>query len=218
MSFVRDIASAVRRYRPDDDLGLYIGCGNGRNYVPLIDAGLDLLGVDVSGAAIRQLAQRRPDRARRLIHGDIAVLPEGSSFGTVIGIQVFQHGSEAEAHAHIRAARGLLSADGLFCIRVNAAGTQLEHGHTVIERNEAGGFTVLYEHGPKSGLQVHFFGKSELAGLLRDLDAVVPLRVDRTHRQAPATGYWDQWEGIWLARNERQHTHRASRTADELHR
>src|SRR5882762_4870713 len=28
--------------------GLYVGCGNGRNYLPLVDAGLVLLALDVS--------------------------------------------------------------------------------------------------------------------------------------------------------------------------
>lgn len=196
--FVRDIVLAVRRHRPPGDLGLYIGCGNGRNYVPLVEAGLDLVGIDVSATAITQLTRRRPDRASRLIHGDITALPSGSTFGTVVGIQVFQHGSEEESHAHIHAALDLLVPGGLFCIRVNAAGTQIEHKHTVVETNDAGGFTVVYEEGPKSGLHVHFFGRDELESLTSNLEPETPIRLDRTHRKPPSVGYWDQWQGIWL--------------------
>src|SRR2546422_750085 len=29
--------------------GLYVGCGNGRNYLPLVDAGLELFGLDRNG-------------------------------------------------------------------------------------------------------------------------------------------------------------------------
>jgi SAM-dependent methyltransferase len=202
VQFADDIATAVHLHRPSDDLGLYIGCGNGRNYIPLVNAGLDLVGVDVSGAAIRQLAKRRPDKAPRLIHGDITALPEGARFGTVIGIQVFQHGLESDAHAHIRAALGLLLPGGLFCMRVNAVGTQLEYRHTVVERNAAGGFTIEYQDGPKEGLVVHFFARSEVEGLLRELEPVVPIRLDRTHREPRTTGYWDQWEGIWRAADQ----------------
>ena len=43
--------------------GLYIGCGNGRNYLPLVDAGLNLLGLDVSAEAIKRLSERRPATA-----------------------------------------------------------------------------------------------------------------------------------------------------------
>lgn len=202
VSFVDDIIAAVHLHRPSDNTGLYIGCGNGRNYGPLVDAGLDLVGVDVSSAAITQLAQRRPDRADRLVHGDISELPGGSSFGTVIGIQVFQHGCESDAYAHITSALGLLHPGGLFCMRVNAVGTQLEYRHEVVEMNDAGGFTIEYEEGPKQGLLVHFFAQSEIEDLFRELDPVMPTRLDRTHRQPPATGCWDQWEGIWRAADQ----------------
>lgn len=30
-----------------------------------------------------------------------------------------------------------------------------------------------------------------------DFDLVAPLRLDQTERDAPATGQWSQWEGIW---------------------
>jgi SAM-dependent methyltransferase len=179
--------------------GLYIGCGNGRNFVPLTDAGLDLIGLDVSSAALHQLAARRPDGAGRLVHGDLHALAPGVEFELVIGLQVFQHGREADAHAHLRAAIARVAEGGLFCIRVNAVGTQLEYPHRVIETNAEGGFTVVYDEGPKSGLAVHFFARTELEEVTGGLTPVLPLRIDRTHREPPATGYWDQWEGIWDA-------------------
>src|SRR5207248_3084522 len=69
--------------------GLYIGCGNGRNYLPLVDGGLDLVGLDVSAAALAKLAERAPGRSERLIHGDLRALPPSASYRLVIGIQVF---------------------------------------------------------------------------------------------------------------------------------
>ena len=53
---------AVLRARSDlsGAAGLYVGCGNGRNFLPLVDAGLDVDGLDVSPEALRQLAERRP--------------------------------------------------------------------------------------------------------------------------------------------------------------
>jgi hypothetical protein len=59
--FVADIIAAATRHGLSR--GLYIGCGNGRNLVPLLDAGLDLTGLDISPEAIAQLRVRRPDRA-----------------------------------------------------------------------------------------------------------------------------------------------------------
>ncbi|MGH3621503.1 MAG: class I SAM-dependent methyltransferase [Sciscionella sp.] len=68
---------------------VYIGCGNGRNYLPLVDAGLDLVGLDISGRAIEQLAQRVPTRRDRLVVGDLSSLPPHELYRIVVGIQVF---------------------------------------------------------------------------------------------------------------------------------
>jgi len=198
VGFVDVIGAAVLEHRPAEEVGLYIGCGNGRNYVTLVQQhGIDLVGLDISRAAIEQLRNRMPERAGRLVHGDINALPPGTRFGTVIGIQVFQHGTEAEAHAHVSAAIGLLLPGGLLCVRVNAVGTEIEHRHEVVEANDQGGFTVRYDDGPKTGLFVHFFARGELDALTRDLTPVSPLCIHRTERPAPRGGHWDQWEGIW---------------------
>lgn len=197
VAFVRDIIDAARVHRPPTDVGLYVGCGNGRNFVPLLDAGLDLVGIDVSRSAVEQLSARLPGRTAQLIHGDISVLPQGSTFGTVIGIQVFQHGTESEAHAHVRAAIDLAAPGGLFCVRVNAVGTVIEHAHTVLTEGHGSGLTIRYDEGPKRDLAIHFFARDELERLTDRLVPILPLRISRTLRQRPSTGHWDQWEGIW---------------------
>src|ERR671936_468524 len=68
----------------------------------------------------------------------------------------------AAAHEHVRAAQARLRPAGLFCLRVNAVGTELEYAHDVIERDADGGFTVRYVAGPKAGLNVRFFAGAEL--------------------------------------------------------
>jgi SAM-dependent methyltransferase len=188
VAFVDDILEAVRAYDPPQP-GLYIGCGNGRNFVPLVAGGLDLVGLDISEAALEQLRARLP-RAR-LVHGDLTAVD--GPFGVVVAIQVLQHGDLAAAHANLRAAAALVAPGGLLCIRVNAVGTQLEHRHAVVEDSE--GLTVRYEEGPKRGLLVHFFAETELERLTAHLAPVLPLRLDRTERGDGT--HWDQWEGIW---------------------
>ena len=44
----------------------------------LVAGGLDLTGLDISAAAIAQLAARIPDRRDLLIHGDLSSLPDAS--------------------------------------------------------------------------------------------------------------------------------------------
>jgi hypothetical protein len=142
---------------------VYIGCGSGRNYVPLVEAGLDLVGIDVSGNAIAQLADRMPTRRGPLVVGGLEAIRPRTTFPAVLGIQVFQHGDRRLAHGHIRAARNLVADGGLLCIRVNAVGTDVVFPHDVVERGEDGGFTLRYLDGPKRGLEIHFFEREELA-------------------------------------------------------
>ena len=197
VGFVEDILAAHRRVELPPGRGLYIGCGNGRNYLPLVRGGLDLIGLDISRVALEQLAARAPERAADLVHGDVGSLPDDAAFSIVIGIQVFQHGRERDAHAHIAAALRRVMPGGLFCVRVNAVGTDFAHEHRILERNADGGFTVEYLSGPKTGLAIHFFAEQELARLVSSLEPLVPLRVQATQRQPPGEGRWLQWEGIW---------------------
>ena len=191
--FVADIVDAARAHGLTR--GLYVGCGNGRNYVPLVRAGLELTGLDISAAALEQLAARAPECAGRLVHGDLGAVT--GTFDLVIGIQVFQHGDRATTHAAISEAQRRLRPGGLFCIRVNAAGTDLWPAHELTETHADGGFTIRYLEGSKAGLRIHFFSAAELAGLFGGFEPVLPSRLDRTWRTPPAPGQWSQWEAIW---------------------
>jgi hypothetical protein len=197
VAFVADILAAARRAGLTS--GLYIGCGNGRNYEPLVRGGLDLTGLDISDVALRQLSARMPERRGSLVRGDLSALPEGTRYGVVIGIQVFQHGHAEAAHAHLAAARARVAAGGLMAVRVNAAGTDIAFAHRVTGRN-GDGVTIRYLDGPKAGLEIHFFGEAELRGLFAiGFEPVLPPRAQVTWRQPPEAGQWTQWEGIWRA-------------------
>lgn len=196
VAFTRDILAAARQV--STTRGLYIGCGNGRNYLPLVTGGLDLTGLDISAAAIGQLTARAPQRRSRLVHGDLRDLPAGAAYPLVIGIQVFQHGGRATSHAHIRAAQQRAGPGGLFCLRVNATATDVWPRHEVTEDHADGGFTVRYHEGPKQGLLIHFFAEGELSRLFTPgFTPLLPLRMQRTRRDPPQPGQWSQWEAIW---------------------
>jgi SAM-dependent methyltransferase len=195
LGFVDDILKAVVA-RDVAPRGLYIGCGNGRNYAPLVDAGLDLVGLDVSQAAITQLAEKQPDRRHRLVCGDLEALTPETKYPLVIGIQVFQHGDRDSAHAHIQAAKSRVMDEELICVRVNAVGTDIEYEHQITERHPDGGFTIRYLKGAKSGLLIHFFSHDELASLFTSREEVLPMRVQETWREPRSRGRWLQWEAI----------------------
>jgi SAM-dependent methyltransferase len=194
--FVRDVVAAARATGVADGLGLYIGCGNGRNYVPLVEAGLDLIGLDLSATALAQLAARAP-RPARLVCGDVGALPADARYALVVAIQVLQHGDRAAAHTHVREAQRLLAPGGLFCLRVNAVGTDVAFAHEVVERAPGDGFTVRYLAGPKRGLDIRFFAEAELDALFRGYRRLLPPRLAVATREPPQRGRWCQWEAIW---------------------
>ena len=163
--FVDDILTACQETGLAGARCLYIGCGNGRNLLALAQAGLDVLGLDVSATAISQLAERVPGHRDRLVVGDLTSLPSDATYPVVVGIQVFQHGNRAVAHEHIRQAQRRVAAGGLFALRVNAVGTDVYPAHEIIEQWNEEGFTVRYVEGSKAGLDVHFFAKTELKRL-----------------------------------------------------
>jgi SAM-dependent methyltransferase len=196
--FVQDIIRAATEAGLEHSTGLYIGCGNGRNYLPLVATGLDLIGLDVSAIALRQLAERSPERADRLIHGDLSALPPQATYPIVIGIQVFQHGDRATTHRLIAEAQHRVEPGGLFCLRVNAVGTDVWPDHEIVERDADGSFTVRYETGPKRGLLIHFFALEELERMFgHGFELVLSPRLASTRRVAPEPGQWSQWEAIW---------------------
>jgi hypothetical protein len=195
VGFVTDVLAAARQHGLRR--GLYIGCGNGRNLVPLVDAGLNLTGLDISPAAIAQLRQWRPGLGAKLITGDLGALPPSLRYELVIGIQVFQHGDRGVAHRHLTAAAARVAPGGLLCVRVNATDTGVEHAHRRLDE-EDGGFTARYLAGPKAGLDIHFFTAAELRSVVgAGFGEVLAPRLDRTERTPPGRGHWSQWEAIW---------------------
>jgi 2-polyprenyl-3-methyl-5-hydroxy-6-metoxy-1,4-benzoquinol methylase len=55
--FVATIIEELENH-PTEGPGLYVGCGNGRNFIPLLEAGLELQGMDIAEVAIDQLRQK----------------------------------------------------------------------------------------------------------------------------------------------------------------
>jgi hypothetical protein len=181
--------------------GLYVGCGNGRNFLPLVAAGLSLYGLDVSTEALARLRERRAALAPRLIHADFLTFRPSRTFGYVIAIQVFQHGDARDAGRYFARVAELLPAGGLFFLRVNSASTEIYRAHTVLERSSVGGLTIRYDEGPKRGLAVHFYSRAELTELAAEVFA--PLgepHEDVIPRVPPDVGVWAQWEMAWERR------------------
>jgi SAM-dependent methyltransferase len=201
LPFVAQIPSTLDDHPAQrDGVGLYIGCGNGRNYLPLGDAGLRLYGLDLSLEALRQLAGRRAAKLP-LVCSDFRAVSVAGGLSYVIALQVFQHGTAADVAAYFANVAALVRPGGLFFLRVNAVSTQIFHAHTVLERTPRGGTTIRYDAGPKQGLAVHSYAREELNDLTHAaFDAVLPPREEIIHRAPPPIGFWAQWEAVWRRR------------------
>ena len=196
--FVRVIIDELRRRGWTDGRGIYVGCGNGRNYAPLAAVCNGLRGIDVSESGIRSLLRRHPEHAGRVSCGNF-LDDRHDAEGTVdylVSIQAFQHGDERTAGRYLERTASVLRPGGLLFLRVNSAGTDVYHPHEVVERNGYGGFTITYSAGPKKGLCVHFFARREIeSGLRRAGLDLLGAPVERTERRLPPeTGEWRQWE------------------------
>jgi hypothetical protein len=196
--FVRDIGAAAVEHDLLSGHALDIGRGNGRNLLAMRDAGLDVVGLDISAEGLRQISRRSPGSL--LLLGTVAAFRE-RSFSVVVGIQVFQHGDRETAIRHLGAAAELVVGGGILGVRVNAVGTDVWPAHEVIERDPSGGFTVRYLTGAKAGLPIHFLSEQGLRSVVpSDFTEILPPRLDATRREPPAPGQWLQWEAIWRRR------------------
>ena len=195
LEFVREMAAELEK-RPEirRSRGLYVGCGNGRNYLGLAKSGLDIIGLDVSAVGLGQIAAKEPSLAPKLVHGDF--LGYSGRFGFIVAIQSFQHGDASRAAGYFRKAASMLEAGGLLFVRVNDADTDIVHPHRVTEGAD-GGFTVLYEDGPKRGLHIHFFSLYELEAAVAG-SGMHMMRPPRkvTVRRGVGRGSWSQWEMV----------------------
>lgn len=196
--FVADILATLEDAGLTSGSGLYIGCGNGRNYIPLIDAGLTLTGLDISEEAIQQIQASRPASTNPLACADFFDYQSSEPFDYIVSLQVFQHGTQEEITKHFAKTTDLLKPGGIFFLRVNSTATQIFHEHRAIETSTEGGETIEYLAGPKTGLNIHFYTKAELEHLTQDVfQPIAPLTEKVMDRKPPQTGQWAQWEGIW---------------------
>ena len=188
---VQDIIDTVNERGLKDKLGFYPGCGNGRNFVPLFDAGLTMEGNDISQVAVDQLKHRRPKA--QVAVGDFLAHEAKTPYGYLLSIQLFQHGDRKTVRQLFDKAHELLQSGGLFVLRVNSIHTQIVQKYDMVEHSPEGGFTVQYYTGQKTGLHVHFYSAEELHNLTKTrYNVVLPLREEFIPRDDGT--YWVQWE------------------------
>ncbi len=197
IEFVSKIKQTLQQFQNiSQGNGLYIGCGNGRNYIPLVKSNLNIIGIDISKVAIRQLLQKIPENADQLMCCNFLEYGSLNLFDYIISIQVFQHGTEKQIREYFEKTSQLLKPGGLLFLRVNSVSTDIYFKHHITETNNHGGMTIQYVEGSKKDLNIHFYSQKELDQLCQDFDYIVSPYESITKRESPKTGMWSQWELI----------------------
>ena len=193
IEFVSEILDSLKTNGLDRELGLYLGCGNGRNYIPLRDKNLNILGIDISQSAISALVDLRPKYAQDLQCTSITGFEANHKFAYIIAIQILQHGDSETITSYFDKINELLENNGMLFIRVNSISTEIYHKHTVIKDTD--GLTIQYTKGPKRDLLIHFFTKTELEKHITTRDMIIQsIREVSIKQEPPKTGFWYQWE------------------------
>lgn len=83
------VIPALRELVPADEPCLEIGIGTGRIALPLVEAGTQVVGIDVSVEMLRKLVAKRPERGPLVAIADATRLPfAGATFGSAIAAHV----------------------------------------------------------------------------------------------------------------------------------
>lgn len=129
--------------------GLYIGCGNGRNYVPLIQSSLRLTGIDISSIAISQIHKKIKNYDYDVICDSFENFKFKQTFDYIISIQIFQHGDDKNILSNFNKVEKLLNTGGLLFLRINSISADINHDYSIIDKNNHDGMTIKYNKDPK---------------------------------------------------------------------
>jgi len=130
---------------------LDVGCGNGKMLAPLVRAGFDVVGIDISRGALLTLAEQK------IVRADARRLPfKENAFGAAVCYDVLQHLLEGERAEAAEELRRVLAPGGLLFIQVFGK-NDMRYGGTLVEPD------TFRRHG---GIIYHYFTEEEVKSAL----------------------------------------------------
>ncbi|MBU1163971.1 class I SAM-dependent methyltransferase [Patescibacteria group bacterium] len=157
---------------------LDIGCGNGRNLVPLAEKGFKMSGVDIAQAGIDKTKERldKQNLDAVLKQGKTIGLPfEDKSFDSLYTIGTFHHNIWEEIKKSFEEANRVLRDNGFFFFHARSINDTSRPREAIDDEKEIG-FTAKDTSGGKQGVIQHYFTEDELKMLANDhgFEIVVP--------------------------------------------
>ena len=170
---------------------LDLGCGLGRHCIYLAENGFDVVGLDVSGSALRTAKEwLRKERLTNIefIHGSMTDIPLGDCrFDAVISVSVVHHAMKNQIRKAADEIHRILRKNGLFLTNLVSV-EDYRHGEG--EEIEVDTFRVLedFEEGRFEELH-HFFTREKVFQLL---DLFTTIEVDPLvgGREGQLHHYW----------------------------
>ncbi|MFW5948787.1 MAG: class I SAM-dependent methyltransferase [Halolamina sp.] len=150
---------------------LDVGCGPGADTAPMTDAGLDVVGLDLTPAFIQEAREQSP--AARFVRGDMRALPlETASFEGLWSSAAFLHLPRSAAVPTLREFHRALAADGALLLSVMASETR---DADAVEVPDGRRFTFWHESAVRDRL--HEAGFAAVRALGGDADWHVLLAI-----------------------------------------
>lgn len=142
---------------------LYVGIGDGRNFLPLIDAGLDAVGCELSKVSIDRILAERPDIASRVFLGHAEEVFEGDApFDGIVASRVLVHSDLRETVTQLATVCRLLRPGGFFAAQWTASGTDPWPGWTHASLDEKANLHLTYADAEIRKVYLSFAGCAEL--------------------------------------------------------
>lgn len=145
------------------DRVLYIGVGDGRNFLTLLENGVNVVGSDLSRVSIDRLVAYDSSLQERLFYGDFAdVFGDHTSFDAVIVSRVLIQPNLAGSVASLTTVCDLLGPSGQFFAEWTAVGTDPWPGWASAEIDIAGNLRLRYASERVHKIYLSFLGSVEL--------------------------------------------------------
>ena len=187
---IKYATNLIKMIKNHKAVGLYVGCGNGRNYSMLAKSLVNLVGLDVSRVGIEQIKNRFPEYKNRLVCQDF--LDHNGIYDYIVSIQSFQHGDKIITDQYFAKCCKLLKTGGVLHLRVNSSLTNILYRHEKIEKS-TGAFTAVYLDGPKANMNIRFYSLKYLRRVLnKNGFKIINYRREIIPRRDNTS--WSQWE------------------------
>lgn len=161
MRFVVDQRARIGRSVLD------LGCGRGRNLIPLVERGLDVVGIDLSSKGLEMASHelRRRGLHAALVQGSSHALPfRSQSFDFVVAMGTIHHNFWADIESSFAEVARVLRPGRCLFFKCRADDDNEQSREQVSDC----GRTAIDTAGSKRGIVQHYFSHEELQQLAND--------------------------------------------------